>query len=212
MKRQDDSAVAQKEAIAGVKACLAHLALHGLLMKADTRLPSVTTVVAGAPVRGSWWSHPLAHTIFFALRDLADHRDVLLVKLVDGKDTFIHRRLWAEVAAIALAEEPWQTRRLSAEAGKLLWRVHAEGSLECEGPAARLIETRLLVHGMQMHSHEGRHRKRLETWQLWAARSGLSLHDLPSVGEAKRTLEAVWPGAGWPWPQASQLCGKKRKR
>jgi hypothetical protein len=200
MKSQDDSAVAQREAVAGVKACLVHLAQHGLLMKADARLPSVTTIVAGAPVRGSWWAHPRAHTIFFALRDLEEHNDVLLLKLVDGKDTFVHRRLWPEVAAIALADEPWQTRRLPAEATKLLRRVRAEGNLESEGPAARLLETRLLMHGIQVHSHEGRHRKRLETWQHWAARSGISLHDLPSPGESKRTLEAIWPGARWPWP------------
>ncbi len=199
MKGKNDSAVAQREAVAAVQACLVHLARLGLLMKADARLPSVTTIVAGAPVRGSWWAHPLAHTIFFTLRDLADHRDVLLLKLVDGKDTLVHRRFWPEIAAIALAGEPWQTRRLASDAAKLLDRVTSAGSLECEGPSARLLEARLLVHGIQMHSHEGHHRKRLETWQQWAARAGISLNELPSPGESKRTLEAIWPGARWPW-------------
>ncbi len=199
MKSRNDAAVAQREAVAAVQACLVHLARHGLLMKADARLPSVTTLVAGAPVGGSWWAHPLAHTIFFSLRDLEDHGDVLLLKLVEGKDTFVHRRLWPEIAAIALAGEPWQTRGLPSGAVQLLDRVTAAGSLESEGPAARLLEARLLVHGIQIHSHEGRHRKRLETWQQWAARNGFAFSDLPSAHEARETLESIWPGAGWPW-------------
>jgi len=183
-----------------VQACLASLKRHGLLMKADARLPSVTTLVAGEPVRGSWWAHPLAHTIFFTLRDLEAHSDVLLLKLVAGKDTFVDRRLWPEIAAIALAHEPWQTRRLPAEAVELLEQVNTAGMFESDGPNARLIESRLLVHGMQVHSHDGPHRKRFEPWPRWAARVGVSLDDLPPAGEAKRTLKEIWPNATWPWP------------
>jgi hypothetical protein len=201
MTAELESAVAQKEGSASAKACLIHLARHGLLMKADAHLPSVTTIVAGEPVKASWWSHPLAHTIFFALRDLEEHKDVLLLKLVAGKDTFVHRRLWPETAAIALAEEPWQTRRLPPEAQALLDQVSAAGTLESEGPIARLLESRLLVHGIQFHSHEGHHRKRLETWQHWAARASQPLDDLPPAIESKRTLQEIWPSARWPWPK-----------
>ncbi|MGB6689452.1 MAG: hypothetical protein WBE76_16585 [Terracidiphilus sp.] len=194
-----ESAASQAEGSASAQACLAYLARHGLLMKADAKLPSVTTLIAGEPVKASWWAHPLAHTIFFALRDLADHPDVLLLKLVAGKDTFVHRRFWPEVVAIALSNEPWQARRLSSEATPLLKKVNAAGSLECEGPAARLLESRLLAHGIQVHTHEGHHRKRLETWKHWAERSGQALSDLPAPSEGKRSLQAIWPGARWPW-------------
>jgi hypothetical protein len=198
-----ESSVSQAEGAAAALKCAAYLAQHGLLMKADAKLPSVTTMLAGEPVSGSWWTHPLAHAIFFALRDLADHRDVLLVKLVGGKDTFVHRTLWPEVAAIALSNEPWQTRGLTADAQKLLRSVEKDGSLECEGATARLLETRLLVRGMQLHSHEGRHKKMLETWQRWADRCGFVLDDLPTPAETKRTLEEIWPKARWPWPKRS---------
>lgn len=200
MKPIQDSAIAQQEGSASAKACLMHLTRHGLLMKADAHLPSVTTIVAGRPVSGSWWAHPLAHTIFFALRDLEAHPDLLLLRLVQGKDTFVHRRLWPEVAAIALANEPWQTRKLMPEAHELLEQVNAAGTLESEGPVARLLESRLLLHGIQVHSHEGHHRKRLESWQHWAARAGLTLDDLPSASQARRALKEIWPGARWPWP------------
>lgn len=182
------------------EACLAFLTQHGLLMKTDARLPSVTTMVVGEAVSGSWWTHPMAHTIFFNLRDLEAHPDVLLLKLVAGKDTFVHRRLWPEIAAIAVAGEPWQTSRMSLEAVALLDKVKVAGSLESEGPVARLLESRLLAHGIQFHSHEGHHRKRLETWTHWAERAGQPLDDLPPASEAKLALKEIWPGARWPWP------------
>jgi hypothetical protein len=201
-----ESRASEAEGALRAHACLAYLKRNGLLMKADARLPSVTTMVAGEPVSGSWWAHPLAHTIFFALRDLADHPDVLLLKLVAGKDTFVHRRLWPEITAIALAREPWQTRGVSRQAMDLLDEVNAAGSVECEGAAVRLLESRLLVHGIQVHSHEGHHRKRLETWAHWAERVHLSLDDLPVPSEAKLALEEIWPTAKWPWPKAKLTC------
>src|SRR5712691_9806540 len=48
----------------------------------DPRLPSVCSLITGAPVRGSWWSHPFAHAIFHVSGQLADHADVLITKLI----------------------------------------------------------------------------------------------------------------------------------
>jgi hypothetical protein len=117
----------------------------------------------------------------------------------------VHRRLWPEVAAFVLAGEPWQTRRLTPEAEMLFDEVKRAGNLESEGPVARLLESRLLVHGMQFHSHEGKHRKLLETWPRWAARAGQPLVDLPPAAEAKQTLDGLWPGAAWPWEAPKRL-------
>jgi len=186
--------------------CLAYLRRVGLLMNADTRLPSVTTLVAGEAVRGSWWAHPLANTIFLTLQELAAHPDLLLSKLIGGKDTFVHRRLWPEIAAIGLSGESWQTLGLPREANALLAQVNKLGNLDTKGILARLLESRMLVHGAQFHGEEGHHRKRLETWQEWAARVDQPLDDLPSPGEARRTLEQIWPEAKWPW-----LIAGKRK-
>ena len=106
--------------------CLARLKNDGLLLKSDPRLPSVAGLVAGEAIRGSWWAHPAAHAIFQELQRLAAHPDVLMVKLVAGKDTLVHRRLWPELLAIALAGEPWQLRGLPA-ASRLLYEKVRKG-------------------------------------------------------------------------------------
>jgi len=74
---------------------LALLARDGLLLMSDPALPSIVALVAGAPVRGSWWGHPQGRTIYTLANRLIDHPDVLLLKLVAGKDTFVHRSLWS---------------------------------------------------------------------------------------------------------------------
>src|SRR5947207_13341485 len=79
------------------------LARHGLLLLAsDSLFPSVVSLIAGEQVRGSWWGHPLGHTIFRIASELDDHPDVLSCKLLAGKVTFVHRRLWPELQAVAL--------------------------------------------------------------------------------------------------------------
>src|ERR1700687_4882396 len=88
--------------------CWARLKNDGLLLKSDARFPSVAGLVAGAAIRGSWWAHPAAHAIFQELQRLAAHPDVLIVKLVAGKDTLVHRRLWSKLLAVAQSGEPWQ--------------------------------------------------------------------------------------------------------
>jgi hypothetical protein len=45
---------------------------RGVLLLHDRQLPSVTALVVGEPVAGSWWSHPQAHAIFAAVTALED--------------------------------------------------------------------------------------------------------------------------------------------
>jgi hypothetical protein len=63
-------------------------------------VPSVAEAVAGAPIRGSWWGHPKGRAIFAALTAIADSPDVLTCRLVEGKITFVHRRLWPAVVRL----------------------------------------------------------------------------------------------------------------
>ena len=63
---------------------LAALKRYGLLLQTDARLPNVCALVTGAPVSGSWWAHPGSHDIFRVSCDLAEHRDVLVIKLVSS--------------------------------------------------------------------------------------------------------------------------------
>jgi hypothetical protein len=45
----------------------------GLLLLSDSSLPSVSRLVAGDSLRGSWWSHERGRTIFAVSEMLEDH-------------------------------------------------------------------------------------------------------------------------------------------
>src|SRR6185295_12829959 len=150
--------------------------------------------------RGSWWSHPLAQTIFAVNEQLADHSDVLITKLVSGKVTFVHRKLWSAILAIGVAREGWQTKGLSSDARLLLGMIDQQRSLSTDrliwprerqlkpGEAARELEKRLLIHSEEFHAESGAHAKLIETWQKWAARIGFKPQRTLS-DDAKRELE-----------------------
>ncbi|MCI0340970.1 MAG: hypothetical protein L0216_07420 [Planctomycetales bacterium] len=169
----------------------------GLLLVSDPDLPSLATIVAGEPVRGSWWGHPAGHAIYAALGALLDDPDVAAVKLVRGKETLLHRNLWPALLSVGTSGEPWQTRGLSATARRLLQRVRRAGSLRLDrGPgagrplndAARDLERRLLVAGGQVHTESGAHAKVLETWDRWARHTRVRA-GLPPVADARSVLE-----------------------
>jgi len=156
---------------------------YGALLVSDSAFPSVTGLIVGKSVRGSWWSHPLAHTIFTANEMLEEHRDVLITKLISGKVTFLHRTMWTHVYAMATASEDWQTRSLSDAAKRLLKKVRNEGTVDTSnldsvqglkpGDVARELERGLLIHATQVHTDSGAHAKIIETWDSWANRVGL---------------------------------------
>jgi hypothetical protein len=147
---------------------LAHLHTYGVLLQHDKALPSLSMIVAGEPVRGSWWAHPKAHTMYALLNTITAHPDVLVIKLVLGKVTFIHRRLWPAVLAIACAHESWQFAGLSDQARALYELVELQGVLRATGAHAKELERRLLVQSAQVHTESGHHELQLTQWALWA--------------------------------------------
>ena len=75
---------------------LAFVRKHGVVLEAATGpVPSLASAIAGAPIRGSWWSHAKGREIFKLTRAVRDSPDILVCRLVDGKVTYVHRRLWA---------------------------------------------------------------------------------------------------------------------
>jgi hypothetical protein len=117
-----------------------------LLLDADPKFPSISGLVVGDSVRGSWWAHPQAHEMFRLACDLRAHPDVLMVKLISGKVTLIHRPLWPAIYAIGTAREPWQTSALSKEAKALLKKVDKESRTSESAATVRELEAQLLVH------------------------------------------------------------------
>jgi len=163
----------------------------------DAQLPSATACIAGKPIRGSWWGHPQGKLIFEALNRI-DH-DVVWAKLVLGKATLIHRRLWPALVAVAASRQGWQWRGLSAAARALLQRVRrgpvrtdapraTRGSRSGVGAAATELELRLLVRVTSEHTASGHHARLLETWQAWGRRQGIARTGLPATAEGMRAL------------------------
>jgi hypothetical protein len=79
-----------------------------LLESAHGPVPNVAELVAGEEIRGSWWSHPHGRDIFRVTRFLRSSPEVLTCCLLDGKITFVHRRLWPALVRLADRLDPAQ--------------------------------------------------------------------------------------------------------
>jgi hypothetical protein len=163
----------------------AELERWGFLLLQDPRLPSLATLVAGEPVIGSWWGHPRGGDIFRIAGELDD--EVVTAKLIDGKVTFLHRRLWAPLAAVGRARDSWQTARLPAPARALLARVDRDGRVRAAGAAAKQLEQRLLCASEQVHTETGAHATELHDWTRFARARRLGR--LPAPAAARSILE-----------------------
>jgi len=173
---------------------LKELEREGLLPFTDTKLKSIAGIVAGEPIRGSWWSHEKGRLIYAVCESLSDHPDVLIVPLVSGKLTWIHKTLWPELLAVATERAAWQMKGLTALARGVLVKVSREGSVrsdnlpKAEAAASKDLEMRLLVHGAQVHTEKGAHARILQSWDRWAADVGFDAK-LPDPAEARTLLE-----------------------
>ena len=84
------------------KQALTFVKTHGVVLEAARGpVPSLAEAVAGGPFRGSWWSHPKSREIFALTRLVRESDDVLVCRLVAGKITFVHRRLWPALVRAA---------------------------------------------------------------------------------------------------------------
>ena len=72
-----------------------------VLQSARGPVPNLAERIAGEPIRGSWWGHPAGHEIFSALGRLLASPDVVATRLVDGRITLIHRRVWPALVRLA---------------------------------------------------------------------------------------------------------------
>ena len=84
------------------RSALAFVRKRGMvLMAARGPVPSLAEAIAGAPLRGSWWGHPRGRLMFRIFEALADSKEILVCRLVDGKITFVHRRIWPALVRLA---------------------------------------------------------------------------------------------------------------
>jgi hypothetical protein len=177
---------------------------HGLLLASDATLLSVSRLILGGPIKGSWWGHPKGRAIWAITERLADHRDVIVLRLVKGKVTYVHRRLWPTVYTVGHSKEPWQSHGLSAAARAILARLKDLGSVRSDQlprrrggwtEAVAVLERRLLIISHEMHTENGAHAKLLESWEHWAQRCELSTINM-TVGQARSQLEQATESLG----------------
>ncbi len=166
-------------------------------------MPSITTNVAGEPIRGSWWGHARGHEIHYVALRMASHPDVLVTKLVSGKVTYVHRKLWPAIVAVGSARQNWQLSGLPSAARQLLALVDKAGRIRTDsvrikgnlkgktiGDAARELEARLLVHSQEIHTDTGAHAKWLETWKSWSKGAAFAGKKV-LLEDAKKQLEEL---------------------
>ena len=72
-----------------------------VLQSARGPVPNLAEQDAGERIRGSWWGHPAGHEIFNVLEALLASGDVVVARLINGRVTLIHRRVWPALVRIA---------------------------------------------------------------------------------------------------------------
>jgi hypothetical protein len=75
---------------------------HGVVLQAaHGPVPNLAEAIAGEPIRGSWWGHAKGREIFRAAQAISESPDVLVCRFIDGKVTYVHRRVWAALVKLA---------------------------------------------------------------------------------------------------------------
>lgn len=150
----------------------------GLLLLSDSELPSLVGLIAG-PVKGSWWGHPKGNLIYNLSQQFEDDSEILTVKLVNKKVTYVHRKHWEALFSIVLDPSPWQQRDLEADHKRLLSLVRRAGSVRGDEVAGKnssaeirkqisFLEERLLIYSQGLHTESGKHIRLLKSWETLA--------------------------------------------
>jgi hypothetical protein len=94
------------------KQALSFVKTNGIALESGRGpVPSLAQTIAGEAIRGRWWAHPKGKVIFLCSRAIRESKDVLVCRLMGGKVTYVHRRLWP--ALVRLAEQ-FDAHRLAA--------------------------------------------------------------------------------------------------
>jgi hypothetical protein len=172
-------------------------------------LASFVVAVAGGPLRGSWWGHPKGALIYDLANALHDSPEVCSVRLVDGKNTFVHRSLWPALYRI-VTDASWRrsrTRDLTTLERRLLHAVGKSGRLRLDLWARRRklemkllkktkdrLTERLLAESFNVHTETGNHATVLSCWESWADTGVKRAAKALSLEEARTILEAACRG------------------
>ena len=95
---------------------LAFVQAHGVvLVSAKGDAPRLTEAILGDTIKGSWWTHPQSRRIYTLLGAVTESDQVLVCRLIKGKLTLVHRRLWPALVRIAGRFAPGQLAQVREE-------------------------------------------------------------------------------------------------
>jgi hypothetical protein len=118
---------------------------HGVVLaSAKGPVPRLAEIIADEPIKGSWWGHPKSHEIYAVFQALSESSDILVCRLVDGKVTFVHRRLWPALIRVAAHFPAQQLSRVHEEHTAAGHHVNHEVAFPEWVPPEAITEARLL--------------------------------------------------------------------
>ena len=82
-----------------------------VLESGKSPLENLADLITGEKLKRSWWAHPKSEEIFLISRYIRNHNDILVCRLIQGKITFVHKRLWPPIIRLI---EKLDKSRLSA--------------------------------------------------------------------------------------------------
>jgi hypothetical protein len=95
---------------------LAFVQRHGVVLaSAKGTAPRLTEAIVGEAIEGSWWTHPKSRHIYSILGAVTDSDQILVCRLIGGKITLVHRRLWPCLIRIAKRFAPEQLAQVREE-------------------------------------------------------------------------------------------------
>jgi hypothetical protein len=151
----------------------------------------VTEVVAwilGERPKGSWWAHPRSGEAYAKLTALEHEPDLLGAKLIDGKETLVHRRLWAALARAQREDALWP--KLSKEAAAALKEIEQQPRA-IKGKPRLELERALRVISVHRHTEKGHHEAVLTAFAQWLPRAVASESNALSLEDALHQLRAA---------------------
>lgn len=107
--------------------------------------------------------------------ELMDAIDILALKLINKKITFLSQTHWSEVVAAGREKAPWQMVKLTPAHRNVLDLVDSAGCLQADdlrfkksvaevGKIGSKLEERLLIFSESVHTESGKHIRVLKSW------------------------------------------------
>jgi hypothetical protein len=95
---------------------VAFVQLHGVVLEsAAGPVPSLVQAIVGGNIKGNWWAHSRGKDIFQVTRAVRESDQILVCRLIAGKVTLVHQRIWPALIRCAEHFRPDQIAQIIEE-------------------------------------------------------------------------------------------------